>query len=152
MAEDRWQWVRPSRKPTQKRKGYFRRRPRTVDHPTLPMRKARYAFAKAAHEKTGVTGKVEIGGKELPLTCKAVADAMKDRSFSPPKPPRVPRVLLGFTGFFEELGRAVAAAKVVNRDFVPRLILWQREYEKLGVKRELEKLRKKTLEAKSETP
>ena len=78
----------------------------------------------------------EYGDKEIPAVTAAVGQALKGRRFAPPKPKRVPEVLERLKPILEEVGRAVASMKSINRDLVPRLLLWSR----------MEKERKEKLE------
>lgn len=135
MSEDRWEFVRSSKR----QRAYIRRKPWCRAHPTVHQRKVRYFFGKISHDSTGQTGLVKHGDKDIPVVAHQVSEGLKGRRFAPPKAPRAPEILERFKPMFEEIGNQVASMKPVNRDVIPRLILWQRLEEQRKKKEELKK-------------
>ncbi len=128
MAEE-WEFVRGSKKPTQVRKPYFRRRSQHRKHPTTDaMRMVQYQFGRAARTAKDKTGKVDVNGKLLPPACRPVAE-LKGTRFSL-KSNRVPPFLKDLEPALISIAEAIPSFRSLNRDILPRFVLAATEEKK----------------------
>lgn len=136
-TSDQWEFVRGSFR----QRAYWRRRPYTRDAPSVAQRKVQYAVAQAGRRATGETGLRRYRNREVPPAMLRVAELLRGKKFAAPKPTPFPLILKQLTETLEQIGRNVTSFKALNRDIVPRLVLWQLEEDKRKNRRE-KKLRK----------
>ncbi len=67
--------------------GYYRRVPRTREHPTAPQAKARLAFSEAATGTYGMKGTVKtLDRREVSGNVEYIGNEMRNRKFKPEEP------------------------------------------------------------------
>jgi len=100
-------------------------------------------------EKQGYARMLEkmVVKRRYPPMAQAVAQKLKGRKIAPEKLKSTPEILEQFKPMFEEIGKQVASMKAVNRNTIPKLLLWQQlEEQRKKEKQKKEKQKKKARE------